>query len=85
MYIYIYIPMRIINLMEKHPRTIDISDNSEIEVMVNMEMEVIDHDHTPTCTLLLGGRSLSRQPSVLVAAAMVSISFMGISKYQFEW
>ena len=58
--VHTYIPMRIINLMEKHPRTIDISDNSEVEVMVNMEMEVINHDHILTCTLLLGGRSLSR-------------------------
>ena len=39
--------MRIINLMEKHPRTIDIPDNSEVEVMVDMEMKVIDRDLAP--------------------------------------
>ena len=52
------------------PRTIRILGNSELEVMAKMETEVLGR----TPTLFLEGRSLSRQPSVLVAAAVVKAS-----------
>ena len=52
------------------PRTIRIPGNSKLEVMAKMETEVLGR----TPTLFLEGRSLSRQPSVLVAAAVVKAS-----------
>ena len=52
------------------PKTIHVPSNSELEVMAKVEMEATDG----TPTLLLEGRSLPRQPSVLVAAAVVKAS-----------
>ena len=52
------------------PKTIHVPGNSELEVMAKVEMEATDG----TPTLLLEGRSLPRQPSVLVEAAVVKAS-----------
>ena len=52
------------------PKTIHVPGNSELEVIAKVEMEATDG----TPTLLLEGRSLPRQPSVLVSAAVVKAS-----------